>query len=157
MANLARLEGLPIDRLSGSSGGWTQTPGFGSPDGVVGGPKPILLMAPRINLESDVGNFHGFRPGFAGTIKAVLYRVVEVGAGAGGDMTIQPRIAAVNVTGGERQLLVAAVISGQWYWNDTVISAANVFGPTDQIDLKLTEATAYTSGAVEVVLVVEPK
>lgn len=157
MTNLARLEGLPIDRLSGSSGGWTQTPGFGSPDGVVGGPKPILLMSPRIDLESDVGVFHTFRPGFAGTIKAVLYRVVEVGAGAGGDMTIQPRIEEVDVTGGERQLLVAAVISDQWYWNDTVISAANVFEADDKIDLNLTEATAYTSGAVETILVVEPK
>lgn len=154
MANLAQLDGLPIDRLAGE---WKMTPGYGSPDGTVGGPKPVLLMSPRIDLESDVGAFHPFRPGFAGTIKAVLYRVVEVGAGAGGDMTIQPRINDVDVTGGERQLLVAAVISDQWYWNDTVISAANTFDANDEIDLNLTEATAYTSGAVEVVLVVEPR
>ncbi len=153
MANLAPVQALPIDRLSN---GWQITPGYGSPDGTVGGPKPVLLIAPEHTLETAAGAYGGFRPGFAGTIRAVLYRIKEDGVGAVADVTFQPRIGGTDVTGGELQLLVAAAVSGRWLLG-AIVTAANTFDANDEIDVNKTIATVFTDGEVEVALLVEPR
>lgn len=154
---LAPLAGLPVDRLASR---WLMTPGMGSPDGLVGSPKPVLLMSPPIALADGAANYHAFRPGFAGTIKAVLYRVKTTGVGVGGDITLKQRINTVDLTGGSLQILVATIDTdaetGRLLAGATV-TATNVFDANDEIDINLAEATAFTAGEIEVMLVVEPK
>lgn len=153
MANLQPIEALPIDRLSN---GWKITPGMGSPGGTIGGPKPVVLFSQPHTLETAAGAFGSFRPGFAGTIKAVLFRVKEDGVGAVADVTFQPRIGGSNVTGGALQLLVAAAVSNRWLLG-TIVTAANTFDANDEVDINKTIATVFTDGEIEVALVVEPR
>lgn len=151
MANLAAVEGLPIDRLASP---WKTTPAYGVPSGVEGGPKFVLLTAPLRELEDGAGAYAAFRPGFVGTIRAVLARVKEDGVGAAADITLQPRIEGTNLTGGALQILLAAAVSGRILLG-TVVTAANTFDAGDEIDINMTEATAFTDGEAEVMLLCE--
>lgn len=151
MATLAPVEGLPVDRLSSQ---WKTTPPYGVPSGVEGGPKFVLLTAPPRELEDGAGAYAAFRPGFVGTVRAVLTRIKEDGAGTVADITLQPRIGGVNLTGGAMQILVADAVSGRILLA-TVVTAANTFEAGDEIDINMTEATAFTDGEAEVMLLCE--
>lgn len=153
MANLAPVDGLPVDRLA-ESPHWTSTPFYGVPDGAVGGPKFVVLTAPPRVLEDGAGAYGSFRPGFVGTVRAVLTRIKEDGVGAVADITLQPRIGGVNLTGGAMQILVAAAVSGRILLA-TVVTAANTFDANDEIDINMTQATAFTDGEAEVMLLCE--
>ena len=152
MANLAAIEAIQFQHLSG----WQATEFLGPPSGALGGPRPVLLIAPTRLLEVAAGQYGAIRPGFAGTIRAVFGRVKEDGVGAVADITLQPRINGVALTGGALQVLVASAVSGR-YLLGTVVTAANVFDFDDEIEINKTTTTAFTDGEVEVVLLVEPK
>lgn len=156
MANLAALAGYEIERLTQLNGRSWQISGPhpGSPDGAVGGARVFHLISPPLKLEAGAGAVAKIRPGFVGRIKAVLARVKEDGAGAGGDNTITVRINDVALTGGSLQLLVAAAVSGR-YLGATGVTGANDFGPRDAIDINKTVATVFTDGEIQLILVCE--
>ena len=153
MVTLAPVDGLPIDRLA-ESPPWTTTPFYGVPDGTVGGPKFVVLTAPAKTLADGAGAYGTFRPGFVGTIRAVLARVKEDGTGANADITLQPRIGGNNLTGGALQILLATAVSGRVLLG-TVVTALNTFDANDEIDINETEGSAFTLGEAEIMLLCE--
>jgi len=108
----------------------------------------------RVLAGGAVASFSPFVPGFAGRIIALGARVLVAGTGAGASQSVTVRISTTATTGGVLALTLAKAVLG--YLNQASdITALNDFGPGSVIDLAITQATAFTAGEVEFLILCE--
>jgi hypothetical protein len=110
-------------------------------------------------LSVGAGDFAKFSPGFKGRIVSIIAIVETETTDANADATLSAEINGTNTTGGSVTLndigganpvtTVGRIEQG------SLITAANTFGPGDDINIEQAITNAFSDGIVRVLLVLE--
>ncbi|OPY64087.1 MAG: hypothetical protein A4E56_00141 [Pelotomaculum sp. PtaU1.Bin065] len=106
----------------------------------------VLSIPIKLSKLANGDILTAFKPGFAGTIKAVAFAVTDPATTADKLATLNLEIGTTNLTGGVVSLTSAnctplgAVIEG------TAVTANNAFGADDTISIEASSVTAFVEG-----------
>jgi hypothetical protein len=118
--------------------------------------KQILpISIPLTGFVVGGGTAAAVTPGFAGRILGVSYSTTLVGAGAGATFAITLKIGGTTVTGGGATLTLANQTQGAELAG-AAVTALNRFTAAQQITVVNAAGTVFTSGQVQVNLLVGP-
>jgi hypothetical protein len=124
--------------------------------GVQLGVRQILSIGiPLAGFVVGGGTAAALTPGFAGRIFGVTYSTTLVGAGAGATFAITLKIAGTTVTGGGATLTLANQTQGAELAG-AAVTALNRFSASQQITVVSAAGTVFTSGQVQVNLLIGP-
>ncbi len=134
--------------LDGSAGVWVQCGwALGGLGGGAAGLQQLVSIPVTLSKLANGAVMGRFTPGFTGSIERFSFSVTDPATTAAKAATVTPKIAGVATTGGALALTSANCTPIGAKVDASAITAANAFGPTDEITLEASSVTAFVEGA----------